>query len=659
MAVLFVAACMAGWAWLRGCEGRPRPHVLLVTVDTLRADRLGCYGYGAAATPVLDGLAREGVLFERCYAQAPVTRPSHATILTGLAPYAHGVRDNLFLALAPGVPTLAEVLSGEGYRTGAVVSAEPLVSASGLSRGFDDYDDDLPAPAEGVRSHFRERRAVETTDRALAWLARAGEGPFFLWVHYFDPHADYDPPEPFRSGHPYDGEVAYVDRELGRLLARIEETGAAERAIVVFTADHGEGLGEHGEATHAYFVHDSTLRVPLVIRAPGRLPAGQRVEPPVGLVDLFSTILALAGVEERPDVEGRSLVPLARGEGGEGGGERPPPVYGETYEPLARFGWRPLVTLREGPWKAVAGGPTERELYRTDQDPGELKDLLAGASPEDLDPDAHTVLRRLLDDLEDRRGRMPRRPAEVSREAGARGDDFLDTIPYSGLFAGESGRTPPSDPAAFVERTNHALDLAAGGRLAMSLSEVRGLLSLDPQNPYLFLLSGKLFDESGRPDEALAAYQELRRIRPADIQAARACVDLLLRLGRYDEASKLCEELLKSRKGDAFLWRSLAFAELSLGHHAQSASAARQALEIEPGSAPARIYLARALLGQGEFEEPARIASSLARAGAEPAGVVQELVEEIVQEGERTADPIRLSLLAELFPEHPRRAHWR
>ena len=298
---------------------REHPNVLLVTIDTLRADHLGSYGAANALTPSLDALAKRGVQFSTALAHVPLTGPSHASILTGHTPPGHGFRNNGGYVLAPTLRTAAEDFKQAGYRTAAFVSAFPLDRRFGFNRGFDVYEDHLPRGNDRRRTPYVERHAGATTDAALRWLAAPSHdgkrGPWFMWVHYYDPHAPYEPPadlaERFRSA-PYDGEIASVDRELARVLKAVEQSGDLGRTVVLVTADHGESLGEHGEGAHGLFVYDATIRVPWIMAGPG---IGQgRVSPTVArLIDVLPTLHDYAGLPPRTGMEGRSLRPAADG----------------------------------------------------------------------------------------------------------------------------------------------------------------------------------------------------------------------------------------------------------------------------------------------------------------------------------------------------------
>jgi arylsulfatase A-like enzyme/Tfp pilus assembly protein PilF len=362
--VLAFAACA-------GCAPEtPRPaRVLLVSIDTLRADRVGAYGAARAHTPTLDGLARDGVRFDAAISPVPLTLPSHATMLTGLDPDRHGIRHNGVFALAPGVPTLAERMRAQGFATAGFVGAFVLDHRFGLARGFDAWDDAIG----GQRSNrgvvgYADRRADAVVDAFLAWLERAPER-FFAFVHVYDPHADYDPPPGFSLGfpHPYDGEIAFVDAQLGRLLAALFARWPREQTLVVVTSDHGDALGEHGEPTHSYTLYDATQRVPLIIAGPG-FAAGRVVPDVVRTADVAPTILAAVGAEPLADADGRALAEVVRGGAPERRG------YSETLATHLDHGWSALFAVRDARWRYVAA--PRPELYDLAADPRERRNVV-------------------------------------------------------------------------------------------------------------------------------------------------------------------------------------------------------------------------------------------------------------------------------------------
>jgi len=378
-ALLGVLFCLSGCvARDRAPAPLPPQHVVVVTIDTLRADRLGCYGARDVATPNMDRLAREGAMAMETTVPAPITRPSHVSIFTGLDPAQHGIRDNISRALAPDVPTLAEAFKAAGFDTAGFVSSIVLSAQSGLGRGFDEFSDrfDLGSDA-GDEARFLdilEKRGDVATGEAIAWLERHAQARTFVWVHLYDPHAPYDPPEPYRSRYandPYDGEVAWSDELVGRLDAALTRLGIRDRTLVALTSDHGEALGEHGELVHGFFLYQATLRVPLLLRGPGIRP-GTKIPVVARSVDLFPTLLELSGVampRSAHALSGRSLAPAVRG----AAPLDEAPAFSESLTPRIHYGWSDLRSVREGRWKVIRA--PRPELYDLARDPGERRDL--------------------------------------------------------------------------------------------------------------------------------------------------------------------------------------------------------------------------------------------------------------------------------------------
>src|SRR5262245_49483552 len=356
----------------------PTLNVLLVTLDTTRADHLGCYGDAAAATPTLDALAAEGVRFSQAFSPAPITLVAHASLLTGLPPFAHGLRDNGAGCLGPEVDTYPRFLGAHGYHTVAVIGSVVLARGFGLGQGFAIYDDQCPAGR--VSGGFRARRASDVTDAALRHLAeRPRDKPCFLWLHFFDPHDPYEPPEPYKDrfkDRPYDGEIAYADSELGRVIAALRQEGILENTLVVCCADHGESLGEHGEQTHGFFVYDATQHVPLIMRG-GGLPAGRVDSTLVSLIDVMPTVAGLIGLHEPPG-SGRDLSTALL----ENRSVTERPVYLESYLTLVSLGWSGEEGWRTSRFKFIEA--PRPELYDLSQDPGEKTSLEDPAKRESM-----------------------------------------------------------------------------------------------------------------------------------------------------------------------------------------------------------------------------------------------------------------------------------
>jgi len=367
------------------------PNILLVTFDTTRADRIGCYGFPLARTPAVDRLAREGVRFADHVTVAPITLPAHASILTGLNPPAHGVRDNGAYALGDEVITLAERLKPLGYETHAFVSAAVLDRRYNLTQGFDTYDDELWAEDDPALFMIRDRPAPRTASRVLTWLETwsAKRRPFFTWVHFFDPHQPYQPHT--RQGYlvptPYDAEIASADEGLASILARLEQLQVLDNTVAVMTADHGESLDEHGEKTHGLFVYDATMRVPWVMRFPPQIPQGVVYQGPSRAVDLMPTLLALVGAPEAPAIDGVSLLASIRGES-----KWPAlPQYHESLLAETGFGMAPLFAMREKGFKYIRA--PRPELYDLAADPKETANIVAAL------PDVAATMSRDLDAL--------------------------------------------------------------------------------------------------------------------------------------------------------------------------------------------------------------------------------------------------------------------
>ncbi len=541
--------------WLRGGGARPsrRPNVLLVTIDTLRADHLGCYGDARAATPNLDALAGRGVRFTTAVAHVPLTTPSHASILAGRIPPRHGVRDNGGFVLPDDVPVLTARFRDAGWATAGFVSGFPLDRRYGLARGFETYDDRLPRGRDPRRAPYVERPADQTTDAALAWI-KGRSGRWFAWVHYFDPHAPYEPPPAFgapRTATPYDGEIAFVDSELGRLLAGIGEAGR-ERLLILVTADHGESLGDHGEETHGVFVYDATLRVPLLLAGPG-VPPARVVADMARLVDIAPTLLDLAGLGPLPDPDGRSLVPAVRGQA------LPEALaYAESLFASLHLGWAPIHALRTNHFKYVRA--PRPELYALQEDPSESRDV--SASRADVTRDLQARLERLLADEKPAAAASPD-PAAVER---LRALGYLGA-PAAARRPGASGRDP-KDGIALINRVEHALVLAR----AEPKAAIRELTAVLEQDPSLLLARRHLALARSVDGDAAGAAREIEALE----KEGHAEADDLLLLG----------EVLRKT-----------------GHPAEAAAAIERAEKLAPGSPDATLARARALAAQGRLDD--------------------------------------------------------
>jgi arylsulfatase A-like enzyme/Flp pilus assembly protein TadD len=565
------------------CARRP-PNIVLITLDTTRADHLGAYGDRRAHTPNLDRIAGLGVLFERAVTVAPLTLPAHVSLLTGMYPFAHGVRNNGNFALRDNVPTLAAALQRDGYRTAAFVSAFVLDRRSGLARGFDVYDDRVEL----------ERRGADTVAAAARWMSdtAADPRPFFAWVHLYDPHDPYDPPSPYRESFAdrlYDGEIAYDDEVIGTLLARIAEGGRDRATAIAVAGDHGESLGEHGEATHGLFVYESAIRVPLIIAAPSHVAAGRRLPALVRTIDLAPTLLEIAGVPSPAGIQGRSLLPLVAGRA-----PGPADAYSETYFPQLYMNWAPLRSIQDGRWKFI-DAPVP-ELYDLANDAREL-DNLAPREP------ARTAALHRAFDVITGGGDGAMTAARVDRETAQK----LAALGYIGAAA-EPVRAAANraDPKAMIDVFNRLRDANAAiqqRRPADAESASRAVLERDPSNAFAVMILARSEMEQGRYREAAAAYRRYAALVPTSADAHHWVAICLSRLG--DAAGALAEEdaalALDPRHAEALDLRGGLLAARGRTHDA--IASLRAAVDIAPDNVAFRVGLARVLLGAGRLAE--------------------------------------------------------
>jgi arylsulfatase A-like enzyme/Tfp pilus assembly protein PilF len=612
-AALGAVAMGAAWAVARAAYRPALPareaglNVLLVTIDTLRADALGCYGNARAATPWIDRLAAAGVRFAQAQAHNVVTLPSHANILTGRLPLAHGVRDNAGFRLPSEVETLATTLSRQGYRTGAFVSAFTLDSRFGLDRGFDVYDDAFTSGAGAAAFELPERAAVETVAAARRWIDAAGGRPFFAWVHLYDPHAPYAPGEPFASRFASDrylGEVAATDAALEPLLAPLLERGAKGRTLVVLTADHGESLGEHGERTHGIFAYEATLRVPLVVYGP-RLLRPRLVETRVQHVDLLPTILDAVAVPAPGALPGRSLLPAAAG-----APARDTPAYFEALSGQTTRGWAPLHGLVRGGWKYV--DLPLPELYDLARDPREESNL-AAAHPQEMDR-----LRAALAALR-AQDRGPRGATE-DRETRER----LRALGYLSSSAPAEGRvyTADDDPKRLIEldaMIETVLARHRAGDVAGALELCEEVVRRRPGMPSALLQLALLRRKSGQLPAAVSALEQALAASPDDEGTAALLGSYLNEAGRAREAERLLEPFARRAEPalDVLVARGIALSQL--GRHRAAAETLAAAARADPSNAMTGVQLGTAALlagdlagAQAALEEALRLDAGLA-----------------------------------------------
>ena len=640
--------------------------VLLITIDTIRADRIGAYGAADSETPTLDRLAGDGILYEHAYAVAPLTLPAHASLLTGVYPPENGVRNNGIHALADGWTTLPEMLGERGVRTAAVVAATVLDRRYGLAQGFEVYEDEMRADRTSAAAVDRPAEAV--TEAAMRWLGGVGDQErFFLWVHYFDPHAPYAPPEPYRerfAGRPYDGEIAYVDAQVGRLL-RHQRLAGDDRLAVIVVGDHGESLGEHGELTHGMLAYDATLRIPWIVKLPGG-PEGERRQERVDQVDLLPTVLAMMKVERPVKGTGRDLLAAADSE--------PRPLYAETWAPFYTYGWAKLRTLRVGSAKYVdAPAP---ELYDLDADPAEATNLLAEERrtavelkrelerlfPADGDGDAAASVEPDREAKE--RLRALGYLASLGAAAGGPAGDPKELMAVHVEIEKANGQLLAGDLAAAIDGYHQALaadptnlralsDMATAqatsGRLEEGIRTLERAIGLAPENAQLHLQRAAFAEEQGDAETALTHLDLALALAPALLEARLEKASYLGQLGRREEAAALIAETVERYPEDAeanVLYAQLV--ELPRGDLEAAERRLRRAVERDPYLDTARQALAALLERRGEAATVPRPRPAAAGDGS-PAARTRRAVE-AYRRGDRAA---AVSILESLVAERP------
>lgn len=537
-AILLLLACLLQ----SGCGGRDsdRPlSVVLISIDTIRPSRIGCYGNDAIETPHIDDLAARGVRFTNCIASAPLTLPSHSSLLTGQYPFRHRVRNNGRYVLNEDRLSLAEVLQHNGYETAAFVGAFPLDSQFGLAQGFDLYDDEFGQSINSVQD-FEERSADKVVDATIGWLDKNAASDFFLFVHFFDPHFRYQPPEPFASDYesnPYDGEVAFVDQQIGRLLEALRSHGADRRTLVILTGDHGESLGDHGEKSHAIFVYDATLRVPFIISWPPRSdeatpwPRGAVVDELVRTIDIAPTTLGALGAPTMEEAQG---VDLARA----GAIESIENVYAESFASKEDYGWSPLRTIRTPEWKYIMA--PRPELYDLTQDPEETRNVIA---------ENEVVAQRMASELqawvtEDRsRGTNEAKPLDDETRAKL---EALGYVTRGGAPGAKEAELPdPKDRVGFADRVFDAEGHSGAGRYEETVRILQEIVITDSSNHRAWKLLGDAYIQLGRPGDAEKAINRGLATRPNDRYLRISQAHLYSKLGDYETSNEILRAVIE------------------------------------------------------------------------------------------------------------------
>jgi arylsulfatase A-like enzyme/Tfp pilus assembly protein PilF len=568
---------MAGW------------NVLLVSMDTVRRDRLGCYGYKQIDTPVVDSLARQGIRFDQAVTSVPMTLPGHAAMLTGLDPQHHGARVNGMFRLNDRVTTLPEVLRKHGYRTGATVSAFVLDRRFGLDRGFDHYDDDLSAGRSVFEFSYRERPADQVNAAAIAWLRANAAAPFFMFVHYFDAHWPYAAPEPFAGRYKnnfygdYDGEIAFVDDQLGKLLAVLDELKVRHRTLIVVVSDHGEGLDEHNEKTHSLLLYDSTLRVPMIFSGPAVLPRHRLVTRQVGLIDLAPTILDLLGIQAPAGMDGISL--LSAPPAG------PRALYIETLGSKFMHGWAPLVGVRRDDHKLVLA--PRSELYDLKADPKELKNLyqsdyatasaLYGAMKQMVGGDPELVTEVAANLPVD---------AEAREKLRALGYAITTTGPSTTQTTRPQTLPDPKDMIVAQRWVQQAQTLVHNGQNREALLLLEPYLREHPDDALALNVAGECYRNLGMLDQSMKAYRRTSELPYERALGFAGMASVFVMEGRFDEGEAACRKALQIDPSCLGALLAVGLIRIYQNRDAEAMGLLQQVIKEGRGSYDAAAYLA-------------------------------------------------------------------
>lgn len=574
---------------------------MLITLDTLRADYVSCYGGSMIQTPYLDELARQGARFTRTWTPIPLTTPAHATILTGLYPPTHGVRNNARFRLPDDVTTLAEILQSRGLRTAGFVSSFTTSGLFGLAQGFDEFNDDMGNEASG--SPRSQRVGEETVVLAASWLRKNAEKPFFLWVHLFDPHTPYTPPHEYlrlAKGNAYAGEVAFTDAMVGRLLQVLDQVGAKERTVVVAVADHGEGLRTHGEKEHGLLLYEETLHVPLLLRAPGVVSPGTEITKVTSTVDIFPTLLKLLGQPVPAGLPGQDLLaPDTAGSSRQ--------VYAETLYPYEEFGWSAQYALREQDRKLIES--SRSELYDLANDPREGRNLAGEQAGERvrLLQGLETIASQLID--HDRLAAAAGFEGAADPETSAR----LESLGYAtggggagapggvGALPAREGRSP-YEALEDYDRFERALELTRSKQPREAARILEKLVQNEPKNPQFLLKLAAACDAAGDKARAEKHYRELIARQNTFYLGYRSFSAFLERQGRFRESRDLWLQLMNLLPGYVGIEVRLAQAEIGAGMGVEAERRLKDYLDSHPQDSEGWTQFGRARAAQGEAE---------------------------------------------------------
>jgi arylsulfatase A-like enzyme/Tfp pilus assembly protein PilF len=616
----FLVALGAGWWWLStggperagevelgalaGNARRDALNLVVITLDTTRADHIGAYGSTLAKTPVLDALAKEGVLFEHAMSTAPLTLPAHSSMFTGRFPPEHGVRDNGGFFLDDTQVTLAELLKGQGFATGGFVAAFVLDSKWGLAQGFDEFFDDFDlSKMRGRAMGSIQRPAPEVLDKALPWIDSVKDQRFFAWIHFYDPHTPYTPPEPFKSeyeGHPYRGEIAFTDSQVGRVVEHLRSRGLLDSTVLMVLGDHGESLGDHGETTHGFFIYEAATHVPFIVRAPFSLTRDRRVADPVRIVDLTPTALDLLGVPVPAGLSGASLTPLMTGAQRELGLEG----YAEAMYPLHHYGWSDLRALRSGRYKLIDA--PRPELFDLERDPGETTNIFE--QRRSLGDRMVALLRQKEAAFEKVEAVQPE--TDVDPEVRAR----LAALGYVGSFVASASdpRTDRADPKDKIDLFNlmgEARDIGnSADGFDKGVALLRNVVTQDPNVIDAWFALGNMHFREAKYPQAIEYFRRVLELKPDYDIAVVNMAHAYRQIGNDEAAMAGYERYLQIDPKDAYVRYQIGEVFLERGDIARAEAVFNQALALDPKVAQAKNALGVIAFKRGDAAAAERLA---------------------------------------------------
>ena len=600
-----IFAATAPKAVRRAATPSKQPNIVLITLDTTRADRMGFLGSRRGLTPNLDALAQQSVIFTRAYAQVPITTPSHASLLTGTYPQFNHV-ENLGMPLAKDLPYLPEVLHQHGYRTAAFLGAVILDAkggpAPGFDRGFDFYDANFHDPAPGQdRYHSFERRAADVVDHALRWMSRNPQRPFFIWLHFYDPHDPYDPPSPFKERYasaPYDGEIAYMDSAVGVFLKALQRQGLFSNSVIAAAADHGEAFGEHGEERHGMFLYDETIHVPFLLKLPAGKFAGKKVDSRVALVDVAPSLLQAAGIAAPDSMQAQSVLPLletdrAAGDNKVSNADRA--IFSETDYPHRSFGWSPLNSWRSGKYLYIQA--PKRELYDSSADPEAATNLASSA-------------KAVADTLDTQLSGFRQKTTSAQSESAKLDPEQAAKLRALGYVASDSNASnasgkaliDPKDKIDVANRYHRALAEMEEDQVDKAIAELRDLAEHEPDNFAVQLELGHALDQLGKQAEAIPFLRAAVKQAPDSVMAHLELGDALAVTDQSDEALRELQAAAVIEPNSANIHFQIAKLLTSLGQLPEATKEYKRTIELDPTHFQANLIYGQLLFEQGDTD---------------------------------------------------------